>query len=141
MKNRWLDHHNAIVQLSLRAVLQTAQLKEETIYSKLLSAEKVISLSLICIQLDDFILLFMAALNQLLCLQFFFLMQSNSIFSKFKFPVKIINNKIFSWSKSRFVKRKTNKYCNVDGFKNVNVYLDFPYGRCSSFLCLCTTSS
>jgi hypothetical protein len=47
MKNRWLDHHNAIVQLSLRAVLQTAQLKEETIYSKLLSAEKVVvSLSL-----------------------------------------------------------------------------------------------
>ena len=100
-----------------------------------------LSLSLLCIQLDDFILLFMAALNYLLCLQFFFLMQSNSIFSKFKFPVKIINNKIFSWSKSRFVKRKTNKYCNVDGFKNVNVYLDFPYGRCSSFLCLCTTSS
>jgi len=40
-ENRWLDHHNAIVQLSLRAVLQTAQLKEETVYSKLLATEKV----------------------------------------------------------------------------------------------------
>ena len=56
---------------------------------------------------------------------------------EFKFPVKIINSENCSAFKSRFKKKKkekTNKYCNVDGFKIVNVYLGFPYGRgCSKF--------
>lgn len=38
---RWLLHHQAVVQLSLKAVSQTAQLKEETVYAKLMEAEKV----------------------------------------------------------------------------------------------------
>ena len=38
---RWLLHHQAVVQLSLKAVSQTAQLREETVYAKLMEAEKV----------------------------------------------------------------------------------------------------
>lgn len=41
MPVRWLLHHQAVVQLSLKAVSQTAQLKEETVYAKLMEAEKV----------------------------------------------------------------------------------------------------
>lgn len=39
--DRWLLHHQAVVQLSLKAVSQTAQLCEETVYAKLMVAEKV----------------------------------------------------------------------------------------------------
>lgn len=38
---RWLAHHQAVVQLSLSAVSQTAQLREETVYAKLMEANKV----------------------------------------------------------------------------------------------------
>ncbi|EFX86992.1 hypothetical protein DAPPUDRAFT_312479 [Daphnia pulex] len=38
--DRWLLHHQAVVQLSLKAVSQTAQLREETVYAKLMEAEK-----------------------------------------------------------------------------------------------------
>lgn len=38
---RWLLHHGAVVQLSLRALWQTAQLREETVHHKLTSQKKV----------------------------------------------------------------------------------------------------
>lgn len=39
--DRWLKHHQAIVQLSLRAVSETAQLKEERVYAQFMSTDKV----------------------------------------------------------------------------------------------------
>lgn len=41
--DRWLKHHQAIVQLSLRAVAETAQLKEERVYAQFMSTDKVSS--------------------------------------------------------------------------------------------------
>lgn len=49
---RWLVHHGAVVQLSLMAVSQAAQLQEESVYHKLTSSNKVSQAN------DDFLFLF-----------------------------------------------------------------------------------
>lgn len=38
---RWLTHHQSVVWLSLKAVSQTAQFREETVYSAFVSTNKV----------------------------------------------------------------------------------------------------
>jgi hypothetical protein len=38
---RWLAHHQSVVWLSLKAVRQTAQFREETVYSTFMASNKV----------------------------------------------------------------------------------------------------